>query len=299
HAQKQAQGGWLAERLCRDLRRFYSGSTQPLVVAHPLLVSALRHTKRLYYQHGELVAPDEALIAGTHTVFVPEERTAERFRRAGMSTSQVIVTGLCIEEPLCRRAPESYALRLKRLQTSAPLCGGFFSSGAEPAPHVLRLSQCISSHVQGGGRAIAFCREKGRFHRRLKTCLGELGASAHAALCIETYMSRQELHDKTMSHFDGFDFFAAPSHERSHWAMGLGLPMLIVNPGIGTFAPLNRTRLLEAGVGRDLPNPGDGEFSFWLRGLHHSGSLTEMAAHGWDQTPIQGFRTIAEHLLAL
>jgi hypothetical protein len=109
-----------------------------------------------------------------------------------------------------------------------------------------------------------------------------------------SYASRRELNHFTAQLFAHFDYFVAPPHERTNWALGLGLPMLMPGPDIGSYAPLNRRTLLEAGVARELPkDPTRVSEAGSLARLLTPGALTRMAEAGWERYPIDGFDRIA------
>ena len=97
--------------------------------------------------------------------------------------------------------------------------------------------------------------------------------------------------------FPFFDFFVAPSHERTNWALGLGLPLFIVGPCIGPFAPLNQAKLLDVGVAKVIDSSEQAvRFGDDLTDLMRSGQLAAMANAGWGKQSIDGFAKIAEFL---
>lgn len=293
--QKRAQNSKLMALLVRDVRSRYGVGDTALVVAHPLLANALSRRASLYYQHGELVAPAESLLTGQHHVCVPTDAVADAFLGAGLPHGQIIVTGLCIEDALQQQSARLFSERMSRFKTGGPLTLALYSSGAEPLPHVRQLLDCARVLLGRGDRVIAFCRIKGRFHRQLERRLGVPNATTRDGLTLVPYCDRPTLHAKTLEHFPAFDAFVAPSHERSNWALGLGLPLFMTGPAIGTFAPLNRDLLLKSGVACGLPEEIDSE---WGQALHRDGMLAEMSEKGWGQHDISGFRTIAECLQA-
>ena len=93
--------------LGRDIRKYYTDDNSPLILAHPMLVGILAGRKDIVYQHGELVVPHEALVAGASKVFVPTSKTARAFIKSGYNPDDVIVTGLCVEPALVRQAQEA------------------------------------------------------------------------------------------------------------------------------------------------------------------------------------------------
>jgi len=125
-------------------------------------------------------------------------------------------------------------------------------------------------------------------------------ATGVARAVLYLYQDRAELNRLTTARFEEFDYFVAPSHERTGWALGLGLPMFVVDPAIGSFAPLNRAFLLECGVADVL---GSGvaaaQFGENARRLRASGRLRSMSEAGWQRFDTRGFSNIAQLLLSL
>lgn len=298
----------------RPLRKALLESPNPLVVAHPLLVAMLKEKTSLVYQHGEVAAPRESLVLGRHPVLVPLSSTADSFVSAGFPSSNLFVSGLCIEPALVDLAQRAWEKRLDRITAAGPLCGAFFSSGAEPREHVERLTDAAASAVASGGRVIAFARRSGRLAaglaRRFEEMdrdLDSLGVADQlpdrefgALLCL--FDDRRQLDSLTARLFDRFDYFVAPSHERSNWALGLGLPMFVVDPPLGSFSPLNREFVLAASVAATLAGPAESEsldFGGRLGELHATGGLAEMARAGWGRFDIRGFVNIAQFLQSM
>ncbi len=289
------------------LRRATAAWDGPLVVAHPLLVAIFRDRPELVYQHGELAVPREALLPGSHRILVPDARAADGFLRAGIPAQQVIVTGLNVEPALVPLAAPALAARLHRYAAGDILTGAFFSSGAEPAAHVDLLVTAARAVAAAGHPVIVVARFGGRLHRAIRRALQDVqGAPSEVnpgnlwptppVSVIATYSTREELEALTAAAFARFDYLVAPAHERCHWALGLGLPMFMLEPSIGTFAPLNRDRLLEAGVAEPLPAAAARDFADLLAARRRTGALARMSAQGWDRHPINGFARAAEAL---
>ncbi|MBI5267791.1 MAG: hypothetical protein HY851_11230 [candidate division Zixibacteria bacterium] len=296
--------------LGRPLIDTFGPGSDPLIVSHPMLVGILANRPNLLYQHGELVAPDESLVRGASVVFVPTHDVAERFLSAGYSRGQILVTGLCIEPPLTRTAEDMYLSRINRLQSTDELCGLFVSSGAEPSDHINALVTSALSALKSGGKAVILVREGGKLEYRITSALhseGILPAIVNSATPIPTelpqativsFTTRREENNLTECLFRHLDYFVSPAHERINWAMGLGLPMFVLTPSIGPFAPLNLELVKSAGVGRiigDQIPPSD--FGPTLERLRRSGELSAMAERGWQERPIDGFQRIADYLI--
>ncbi len=292
-----------------DIRRACREITGPIVVAHPILVAILKGRPGLFYQHGELAAPREALVRGAECVFVPTEDAAEPFVSSGYGRDQVFVSGLCIEGGLVRQAEEVFAARLLRINGQGPLTGAYFSSGAEPKTHVDKLVNSAGHAIASGGKAIVFAVGGGRFYRRAAELFQRwqvdyrdidssdfIPAELPSALVV-TYSSRRELDIFTDKLFAFFDYLVAPSHERSNWALGLGLPMFVVEPTYGPFAPVNADILYRSGVARSLDEAASSGFGQLLRDLRQRGYLSEMSESGWKKHCINGFKSIAKFFI--
>jgi len=114
---------------------------------------------------------------------------------------------------------------------------------------------------------------------------------------LQTYADRAELDAITLAHFPARDYFVAPAHERTNWALGLGLPLVILGPDVGTFAPRNRELLSAQQVAAPLHGGAAAEaFGAQLDGLRQAGVLAQRAAAGWGRQPINGFLSIADAL---
>jgi hypothetical protein len=93
------------------------------------------------------------------------------------------------------------------------------------------------------------------------------------------------------------DFFVGPPHERTNWAIGLGLPMFVLTPCIGPFAPLNLQLLERSGTALVLRSIGEASaLGDTVIELRDSGELSRMAERGWGKYRIDGFEQIARFL---
>lgn len=292
------------------IRKQYLGSSLPLIVSHPLLVDILGGKPNLIYQHGELVAPDESLVAGASLVIVPTEAVASRFvGRGGYRQSEITVSGLCVEPSLVRQAELSWESRSERLQREQPLTGAFFSSGAEPADHVNLIVRAVHATVATGGRAVVFAKAGGHLARRIETASDSpdcnltiidrrsILAADLSPLVLVLHQNRREENALTAQFFPQFDFLVAPAHERTNWSLGLGLPMFVLTPHKGSFAPLNWQLLHEHGTALPIENVTEADrFGVMVSELHRSGQLLAMAQGGWGKYDIDGFARIADYL---
>lgn len=296
--------------LGKQIRTHYD-EQQPIIVAHPSLVGILRNRPNLFYQHGELVVPSEARVGGADTVFVPTRDAAAAFVEAGYHEDQVFVSGLCVEPALVRQAADVYARRLARLADHESLTGAFFSSGAEPKPHVARLIEASVSTIHEGHRVIVFARQGGRLESQLiqafrrhaiafeRLDVSQMVQDSSPRALLVVYRTRREENSLTAKFFPRFDFLIAPPHERVNWAVGLGLPMFAVGPAIGPFAPLNAELLEQSGAGQVLSTIASAHnLARTIRQFRHKGRMTEMARAGWGHSSIDGFARIADFLNA-
>jgi hypothetical protein len=241
---------------------------------------------------------------------VPTDEAAAPFIESGYDNRDVIVTGLCIEPSLVRQAGDAVAARLKRVGGNDPLVGAFFSSGAEPRQHIEKLVRAAASTAAYGGKALLFAQRDGLLANEAARSFIMKGiefagidsrelipADLPSALIVQ-YASRREENGFTAQLFPMFDYLVAPSHERTNWALGLGLPMFVVGPQIGPFAPLNCELLVHAGVAEQIDsNSAADALGERLSHLRASGKLAEMAKAGWGKYRINGFDKIAEFLI--
>jgi hypothetical protein len=266
-----------------------------LVVAHPVLVGILKGKKNLFYQHGEIAVPGQAVVKGADCVFVPTDNCSGPFLRGGYNPDQIIETGLCLEPKLAKQSRSAYDERIERLNESSTLTGAFFTSGAEPKPHIQKIYEAVITIAKSNGKALVFAHRNGKLHHLLKSKIEKMEYGS--AVKIFPYSDREELDNLTAAHFNEFDYFVSPSHERTNWALGLGLPMFILDPPIGPFSPINRNFLLESGVAISVDFRTAEEF-YWALDYHRkSGSLLRMSRAGWNRFPIDGFQTIADFLV--
>lgn len=281
----------------------------PVLVSHPMLVGILKGSFHLIYQHGELVAPDESLVTGANLVIVPTQEVAARFMSVGYSSEQILISGACIEPSLVRQAADAYLSRITRYAGNEPLTGAFFSSGAEPADHIEKLVASVKAALSADQRALIFAKRGGRLAKQISALLepldlpfrtidatSEIPSHLEGATLL-LYENRREETILTSRLFPHFDYFVAPAHERSNWAIGLGLPLFILEPSKGSFAPLNRQLLLEQKVAVSLSSLNHAA-SLGARAdsLRHKGTLREMAEAGYQFRDISGFETIAVYL---
>jgi hypothetical protein len=287
-----------------DLRR-WAGDDGIVVVDHPAVVGALGGRPDVWYFHGELVAPPEAIVRKAVRIFVPREEVAGEFVRGGCHPEQVLVTGICVDPDLVAGAFERAAARRERIAGDGPLALAFFSSGAEPQAHVRALAAGAAAVAASRHRAIVFARRGGALEAAVREAGGEAlaggpalpGAAARGiAPEIVLFDSREDLDRRTAERFAGIDAVVSPPHERSNWAIALGVPFFLVGPDIGPFAPRNRSLLLRSGVAAEIRDEGHAwGLPVLLDELRAKRLLLRMAEMG-SARPVDGFRRAARML---
>lgn len=294
-----ASYNWIRERsrpsrlqlalLDSGLRRRFAGYRGILLVDHPLLAHLLAPVCRLAYLHGEVAAPPICAVPSVWRIFVPLEFTARCLEALGVERKALYVTGLIIEPQLVEVAELLFEKRLSRLKSNQSLTIGFFTSGAYPAPHIRQIVLAARSAVASGHQLIVFC---GTNRKRAQTIGKHLPTGSKVIIST----SRQEETKLTVELFSQLDVMVAASHERTNWAVGLGLPLFALLPHIGPFAPLNFEFAYNQGV--CLPLNDATNFGAMLDALGKEGRLTEMAGAGCPNRAITGAKTIAEFLLS-
>lgn len=302
----QQSGGPALAVLGRDIRRLASRGTGIVVVSHPILARLLAPLAPVVYQHGELAAPAEAMVPGCRKILVPWAETAARFEKAGISVESLVATGQCVEPELRAVADAGFQARLQRINGRGPLTVAFFSSGAYPPVHLRRLALAVRSLVACGHRAVVFGGCSKPAARRLISQMRRLGVSAAvgpdrpAEVRVVVSTAREEENRQTAALFPGLDLFVAPAHERVNWAVGLGLPLCLLCPHIGSYAPLNagiavgRQVAIEFRDDRAAADAGN-----VIADLRRTGRLAAMAANGFGRTAIDGFDVSARVLVEM
>jgi len=309
-ARTRSEFGLAEKILARHIRNYLRQSGAPVLVAHPVLVGMACDIVPTYYQHGEIAVPPEAVVSGCAKIYVPLEHSKECFKSEADRGVNIVKTGLCIENGLKSQAESCYRNRLARIRGNDPLTAGFFSSGAEPREHIHRIILASRSMIESCHQALIFCRKDGNLEKMLIKYTSVLKyesdvdpdliskSLSSGILVAVTHKDRADENRVTAKLFKYLDFIIAPSHERTNWAAGLGLPMFILHPVIGTFAPLNREFLLENGVAIDVESRKlAGQFARRISKLRDSGKLIEMMQNGFDRYSIDGFEKVADDLV--
>lgn len=287
---------WQLRLLGTDLRRRMSGYDGVCIVEHPLVGHVLAPVCRVAYLHAEIAGPAVGAVPSAWRTFVPLETTRRWLVHSGAEPTAVTVTGLVIEPELVRRAEPAYRARLGRFsKVEGRLTVGFFTSGAYPRPHLERVAAGVTSCLRAGLRATVFAGTDPVGARRLQDRL----PAGQSGLELIISDSRQSETTRTAELLPELDILVAAAHERTNWAVGLGLPMFALLPNIGPFASQNYRFAREQDVCRPLGTVRDARvLGPLIKELQQTGELLTMAERGYGLLPIGGARVAASALLA-
>ncbi|MEW6685610.1 MAG: hypothetical protein AB1393_05325 [Candidatus Edwardsbacteria bacterium] len=320
--------------LGRDLKRTLRNFDGICVVEHPLMAKALCDVCSVFYLHGEIAAPAECVIKGAKKIFVPLEETKKKLVSFGADPNSIVVTGLMIEPPLVDSAEKYFEERTARINSNWPLTVGFFTSGAYPKEHISKILAGAKSVIKHGMKAILFLGTNLKVYQKVKEALlpprssftnlsveprrkalgrrplgvaqmgetdgqegemEEFPGETNWDISLVRGETRQEATLKEIKFLPRLDVFVAASHERTNWAVGLGLPMFVLFPHIGTYAPLNFEFAEKQGVVFALKTSKDAEnLGRIIRELRINGTLAEMTRRGFGGFKIDGFETAGE-----
>ncbi len=310
-SQRSSKDSLVTKVLGRDLKRTYKNFPGICLVDHPLVARSLAGVCRVWYVHGEIAAPAECAVRGVEKILVPLNETKEKLITLGAEKEAVVVCGLMIEPPLVEGAERVYQERLKRINKSShPLTVGFFTSGAYPEEHLQKIILGAESVIKKGMRAIIFCGTDPHRFEWMKNKVKNLGVrmtedkegncqpDEKFDLKLVASRIRQEDTKRAVQLVPGLDVFVAASHERTNWAVGLGLPMFVLFPLIGTFAPKNfefaqRQRVAYALDSKDKAK----KLGEILSELRESGRLIQMAQNGFGVHNIKGIDSAVSYLV--
>lgn len=300
-ASGSGEGGSLAAILGRDVKKLLAGFGGPVIVAHPILAAILAEQNRVIYQHGELAVPQESVVKRCRTILVPLEQTAREFIKAGIERQRLIVTGQCIETDLAAHRQSGFNRRISRLEGDAPLKAALFSSGAYPRQHLRKIRLAAVSLFKAGHEVLLFAGSSkavtSDFIHYFERQGIEVGIDLNSLARLKVLYSPDRLDENRSlaAVFDSLDFFMAPAHERTNWAIGLGLPFFILKPHIGSYAPLNAAIALGAKVACSIDNDQKAAaFGEVLGNCRREGELISMARNGFGRTRLSGFERSAE-----
>ena len=315
--------------LGRDLRHELAGFQGICLVEHQLVARMLKDVCRVWFVHADLASPPECALPEPEKTFVPLEQNEQDFTRNGCPAGRLVRTGLMIEPDLVPGAHDAFHRRLERLASKAPLSVAFFTSGAYPEPHVRKLLLGLESVLNSDVAATVFCGANRRFRDRVMRLARSLGIepcidNGNAPQCVRgvssplrrgdssnadaeatpqlTLVSRPTRRDDTAAAvriIPEMDAFVAPSHERTNWALGLGLPLFVLFPMIGTHAEANYRLAFDNGVAYPLKIDDDASnLGLTLQKLRASDAITNMARLGFGRFDINGAERIAEAVIS-
>ena len=304
----------LIKILGRDLIGTYKNFKCICLVEHPVVARILSNVCRIWYVHGEIAAPPECAIKGIEKIFVPLEETKDKLVSYGADPKAILVTGLLIEPGLVETAEKSFQARLKRIKSQEPLTVGFFTSGAYPKEHMKKILVAAKSVIEHKMRAIIFagtCPKKFEwFKKEMKkwgfAVVEDRGEDLRKKngpldpvdrVWLVTRKTRQADTQRAVELLPKIDVFVSASHERTNWAVGLGIPMFVLFNLIGTFASLN----FEFAEKQKVAYPLDSlekarNLGKIITELRENGQLTQMAQKGFGVHKIDGATEAAFHL---
>lgn len=305
-SQKGSKDSVAEKILGRDLKRAYEDFRGICLVAHPLVAKALSDVCRVWYVHGEIAAPAECAIRGVERILVPLDETKQKLVSLGADERSVVVCGLMIELSLVEGAEKAYRERRERMKSDRPLTIGFFTSGAYPKEHMEKIVLGAQSVVRGKMKAIIFCGTRADKFELVKNRLKGLRAQIvedrgwnspeddDFDLMLVNRKTRQEDTERAVELIPRLDAFVAASHERTNYAVGLGLPMFALFPLIGTFAAQNFQFAQRQKVVYPLDSVDKAKkLGLILTEVRQSGRLLEMAENGLAAHKIGGIREAA------
>ncbi|HEX7400802.1 MAG TPA: hypothetical protein VF369_01365 [candidate division Zixibacteria bacterium] len=287
--------------LGRDLKRRYNNYQGICLVDHPILAKTLTGVCRVWYVHGEIAAPEECVIPGVEKTLVPLEETKQKLAVCGAGKETIEVCGLMIEPGLVDSAEISYKRRLVRINSGQSLTVGFFTSGAYPKEHMEKIILGARSVIEVKMKAIIFCGTNPHNYEwvrnefknsRIRVVEDNERAFTENFdfdLLLVFRKTRQEDTQRVVELFPHLDAFVAASHERTNWVVGLGLPMFVLFPLIGTFASQNFEFAQEQKVVCPLDTQEKAKnLGEILLKLRQNGQMLEMARNGFGVHKIDG-----------
>ena len=296
--------------LGRDIKHICKNFAGICLVDHPLIAKSLAKVCRVWYVHGEIAAPVECAIPGVEKILVPLVETKEKLLSCGATRETIEVCGLMVEPGLVATAEISFKRRLERIESDQPLTVGFFTSGAYPIEHMDMIIQGTRSVIKAKMRAIIFCGTNPYKFKWIRNEFKDLSTrivedqrdtikvNPDFDILLVFRNTRQEDTQRAVEFIPQLDVFAAASHERTNWAVGLGLPMFVLFPLIGTFASQNFDFAQRQKVVYPLDSPEKAKnLGKILSDLRQSGQLPDMARNGFGVHRINGVEIAVLNLL--
>ncbi|MEO0084513.1 MAG: hypothetical protein ABIJ94_02155 [candidate division WOR-3 bacterium] len=269
-----------------------------IVVAHHLLARYL-NLDNVWYIHGEIGVPRECQLKNIGKIIVPLNESKEKFIAFGINPKKIYVSGLILSPDLITDTEINYQKRLTRLKSKSTFTVGFFISGAYPRPHIQKLILGIISITNKGHRAIVFLGIDSQKGKRIIAKLNRIrNTTLLTSILFIQGKNRQEYQNRIHRLLPVLDFFVAPSHEHTNWAIGLGMPMFSLFPMIGSYASENYKFANELGVTYPIKTDDDAKnFASIIQQLCETGKLAKMAERGFNKFPIDGAVNAALQIL--
>jgi hypothetical protein len=203
-----------------------------------------------------------------------------------------------VEPELTDVAESAFQARIMRLASDRPLTIGFFTSGARPRPHAHRIITAAASAARAGHKVVLFWGTGMLRAAKAQLALRRQGVPEESAQIVWT-RNRQHETARTAEFFPNLDVLVAAAHERTNWAVGLGLPMFALLPHIGPFARENFEFAGNQGVCLPIATLSEADrFGSTLAELRSSGRLAQMAHNGWGRLATTGAETTARLVAA-
>lgn len=292
------KGQKIAQYFLNNTQKHIYDNRQVILVSHPILAHNL--SGNIWYIHGEIAAPRECACNVTK-IIVPTEATKQKLINYGVKPDTIFISGLLIAPDLVTSAEESFNSRLSRLKSNRPLTIGFFISGAYPKPHIHKIIEGIISVSQENFKTIVFTginQKKTRdFIVQLNRKQMIVSRPKSTVLFIQS-KHRVDYQKRVNRLLPLLDIFVAASHEHTNWAVGLGLPMFVLFPMIGSYAMENYLFAKEQGVVYPLFTITEAQnLGKTIKEFRNSGILAEMAEKGWGKLPINGAYNTAQAII--
>jgi len=132
----------------------------------------------------------------------------------------------------------------------------------------------------------------------MRSELGRRGVPDDAVHVVSA-RGRNDETRRTAELLPSLDVMVAAAHERTNWAVGLGLPMFALLPHIGPFARENFDFAAAQGVCLPLATQRDAAaLGSALDALHRDGGLASMSRAGWGRYAINGAANAAREVLS-
>jgi hypothetical protein len=278
--------GYVLQSTQKEVNRFPG----IILISHPLLAQSI--CGRVWYIHGEIAAPQEAICKNVEKIIVPLNETKEKFISYGIKPDKVLVTGLLLAPELTVNAKEVFQKRLLRIRSEKPLTIGFFISGAYPKSHIDKIIAGIISATEYNQRVIVFIGIEAKKAKDFLKQLNKMQVRKHksdASIIFLQGKDRAGYQNKIHRLLPLLDAFVAASHEHTNWAIGLGLPMFALFPMIGSYAEENFKFARKQGVVFPLRTIADAKnLGKTVLEIRSSGVLLKMIENGFGKFPIDG-----------